>query len=82
MPERPEEALKVREVLPSGILNKELSFLLCDMVTLLFLIHHNYSLMKRRMVTIQPTNLTPLPTAIEKKLCVLGESQKPEVLKA
>lgn len=34
--ERPEEALNVREVLPSGILNKELSFLLCDMVTLLF----------------------------------------------
>lgn len=34
--ERPEEALNAREVLPSGILNKELSFLLCDMVTLLF----------------------------------------------
>lgn len=34
--ERPEEALSAREVLPSGILNKELSFLLCDMVTLLF----------------------------------------------
>lgn len=82
MPERPEEALKVREVLPSGILNKELSFLLCDTVTLLFLIHHNYSLMKRRMVTIQPMNLTPLPAAIQEKLCVPGESQKPEVLKA
>lgn len=34
--ERPEEALNAREVLPSGILNKELSFLLCDMATLLF----------------------------------------------
>lgn len=34
--ERPEEAVNAREVLPSGILNKELSFLLCDMVTLLF----------------------------------------------
>lgn len=36
LPERPEEALKVREVLPRGILNKELPFLFCDMVTLLF----------------------------------------------
>lgn len=36
MSERPEEALNVREVLPSGILNKELPFLLCDMGTLPF----------------------------------------------
>jgi len=36
LPERPEEALKVREVLPSGRLDKELSFLLSDTVTLLF----------------------------------------------
>jgi len=32
--------------------------------------------MKRRMVTIQPMNLTAFPTAIQEKLYVSGENQK------